>query len=223
MNIVITGASRGIGLAAARAFLQKGHAVYGIDLLPAHPSLSGENYTHFIADIRDPDSLPDIPDVNVLFNNAGMQNSEDDIDLNLKGTIAATEKYIKRPENLRSVLFNASASSVTGKEFPLYAASKAGVVGYMKNVAVRLAPYGVTVNAISLGGVLTELNEPVCRDEKLWSEIMRVTPLKKWMTPEEVADWVVFLTLTNRSMSGQNLLIDNGETGLNDTFVWPEE
>jgi NAD(P)-dependent dehydrogenase (short-subunit alcohol dehydrogenase family) len=220
---VITGASRGIGLAAARAFLQKGHAVFGIDRLPAHPSLAGENYAHFIADIRDPDSLPDIPDVNVLFNNAGMQNSEDDIDLNLKGTIAVTEKYIQHPEKLRSVLFNASASSVTGKEFPLYAASKAGIVGYMKNVAVRLAPYGVTVNALSLGGVLTELNEPVCRDEKLWSEIMRVTPLKKWMTPEEAADWVVFLTLTNRSMSGQNLLIDNGETGLNDTFVWPDK
>ncbi|MBO4366064.1 MAG: SDR family oxidoreductase [Clostridia bacterium] len=222
MNIVITGASRGIGLAAAHAFLEKGHAVYGIDLLPAHPSFAGKAYTHFVADIRDGSSLPDLPDVNVLFNNAGMQNSEDDIDLNLKGTIAVTEKYIRHPENLRSVLFNASASSVTGKEFPLYAASKAGVVGYMKNVAVRLAPYGVTVNAVSFGGVLTELNEPVVRDAKLWDDIMRVTPLKKWMTPEEAADWAVFLTLTNKSMSGQNLLIDNGETGLNDTFVWPD-
>ena len=50
---------------------------------------------------------------------------------------------------------------------------------------------------------------------------MEVTPLKKWMTPDEVADWVLFLTLQNRSMSGQNLLIDNGEQDLNPRFVWP--
>ena len=41
-------------------------------------------------------------------------------------------------------------------------------------------------------------------------------------TAEEAADWVIFLTLTNRSMSGQNLLIDNGEQDLIPRFVWPE-
>jgi 3-oxoacyl-[acyl-carrier protein] reductase len=49
---------------------------------------------------------------------------------------------------------------------------------------------------------------------------MNVTPLKKWITTDEAADWVLFLTLTNRSMSGQNLLIDNGEHDLIPTFVW---
>ena len=43
------------------------------------------------------------------------------------------------------------------------------------------------------------------------------------MTPAEVADWAVFLTVVNRSMSGQNLLIDNGEHDLNPTFVWPQD
>ena len=93
----------------------------------------------------------------------------------------------------------------------------------MKNLAIKLAPRGVTVNAISPGGVLTDSNAPVTRDPAAWEKIMAVTPLKKWATPDEIADWVLFLTLTNRSTSGQNILIDNGEKDLNPTFVWKED
>lgn len=219
MNVVVTGSAGGIGQAVCTKFLTLGHAVFGMDLRPA--SIEDSRYTHFIADIRDPQSLPRIDDVGILFNNAGLQNSADDIENNLKGTIYVTEKYIQSPV-LHSVLFNASSSAVSGQEFPAYAASKAGMLGYMKNVAIRLAPRGVTVNAISPGGVYTPLNDPVVRDPVCWKKIMAVTPMKKWMTTDEVADWVVFLTVQNRSMSGQNLLIDNGEYALNSTFVWPE-
>ena len=218
MNILITGASGGIGRAATKRFLALGHQVFGIDLLPA--TVSAPEYRHYIADIRDAASLPRIDDIGVIFNNAGTQNSDDDIGNNLTGAINVTEKYIN--PSLRSVLFNASASAVTGQEFPVYAAAKAGLLGYMKNTAIRLAPQGVTCNAISLGGVYTPLNDPVVNDPDSWDKIMAVTPLKKWMTTDEVADWVVFLTLTNRSMSGQNLLIDNGEADLNARFIWPE-
>ena len=221
MNILITGASGGIGSAAVRRFLSLGHTVYGLDIKPA--VVADENYHHFEVDIRKKEELPEIEEVAVLFNNAGAQNSEDDIDNNLKGAIHVTETYIKNNSALRSVLFTASASAVSGQEFPLYAASKAGIVGYMKNVAIRLAPKRITCNALSLGGVDTPLNDPVRNDPECWKRIMDVTPMKKWMTTDEVADWVVFLTLQNRSMSGQNLLIDNGEHDLNDTFVWPKE
>ena len=91
----------------------------------------------------------------------------------------------------------------------------------MKNVALRLAEKQVVVNSISLGGVLTKSNAPVLENEQLWEEIMEVTPFKKWMSEVEVAEWVYFLTVTNKSMSGQDLLIDNGETELNNRFVWP--
>ena len=218
MKIIITGASGGIGKAVSERFLALGHSVCGIDTSPAaitHPS-----YAHYRADIKEPDSLPEIDDADILFNNAGLQNSGDDIGNNLQGTVNVTEKYMKSCR-FRSILFNASASAVSGQEFPEYAASKAGVLGYMRNVAIRLAPDGTTVNAISLGGVHTALNDPVVKDPACWDRIMAVTPLKKWMTVDEVADWVVFLTVQNRSMSGQNLVIDNGEMDLIPTFVWP--
>ncbi len=220
MKILITGASGGIGSAAAKKFLSLGHEVHGIDLRPAVVDEKG--YVHHIADVKDASSLPDIENVAVIFNNAGTQNSGDDIGNNLKGAINVTEKYIKDNGSLVSVLFNASASAVSGQEFPEYAASKSGLLGYMRNCAIRLAPRGVTCNAISPGGVKTAPNAPVMNDRECWERIMAVTPLKRWMEPEEVAEWVVFLTLTNKAMSGQNLLIDNGEKDLNPTFVWPE-
>ena len=69
----------------------------------------------------------------------------------------------------------------------------------MKNVATRLAQYGATCNSLSLGGVITESNAPVMNDKRSWEQIMRVTPLKKWMTLNEVCDWVYFLFVTNKS------------------------
>ena len=219
MKIIVTGSSGGIGKAVSSRFISLGHFVYGIDVRSSE--IKDSLYAHFQVDIKNSLSLPDIDDADIIFNNAGMQNSGDDIGNNLKGTINVTEKYIKSCP-LKSILFNASASAVSGQEFPEYAASKSGLLGYMKNVAIRLAPQGVTVNAISLGGVYTPLNDKVVNDSDCWERIMNVTPLKKWMTPDEVADWVVFLTITNKSMSGQNLLIDNGEHDLIPTFVWPD-
>ena len=219
MRIVVTGTARGIGRAAALKYLSLGHEVHGIDIEAAtivHP-----DYRHYRVDVRQKEVLPDIDNVEILFSNAGVQQGEDDIATNLVGAINVTEKYLAGNAALKSILFNASASATSGQEFPRYVASKAGLVGYMRNVAIRVAPRGVTCNAISLGGVLTESNDMVMRDEALWNDIMRVTPMKKWTDLDEVCEWVAFLTLVNRSMSGQNLLIDNGEKDLNPTFVWP--
>ena len=218
MKIIITGSSSGIGLETAKKFLKEGFIVYGIDVKTSN--IQDENYHHYNADVSKKEQLPTLDNVDIIFANAGKQNSKDDIDNNLKGTINTIEKYAFQ-YNIKSVLANASASASTGFEFPEYVASKAGIVGYMKNVAVRLAQYKATANTISLGGVLTESNEPVISDKSAWKKIMKATPLKKWMSEEEVADWVYFLTVVNKSATGQDFVIDNGEKDLNCTFVWP--
>jgi NAD(P)-dependent dehydrogenase (short-subunit alcohol dehydrogenase family) len=217
MKILITGTSQGIGKAIAELFLAKGHSVIGIDR--QDKSIDKEGYTHYVCDVRDKEHLPDIDGVEILINNAGTQN-ESDIDINLKALIYVTEKYGIQ-SNIKSILNIGSASGHTGAEFPEYAASKGGVLAYTKNVAMRIAPFGATCNSLDPGGVLTPLNECVINAPELWEQIMEETPLKRWATPEEIAEWAYFLTVTNKFCTGQNILVDGGES-INYHFVWKE-
>ena len=109
-----------------------------------------------------------------------------------------------------------------GFTVPAYAASKGGVLAYAKNVAMRIAPYQATCNSLDFGGVMTELNRPVMEDKKLWDQIMDLTPLKRWMTVDEAAEWIYFMAVKNRFCTGQNILIDGLEAG-NCNFIWPDE
>ena len=215
MKIVITGTSTGIGRGIAQKFLDCGHTVIGIDVLPS--SIMHGSYTHHVCDILH-GGLPDIDGVEILINNAGVQNSTDDIDVNLKGTIRVTEKYGFQ-NCIRSILFIASSSASTGAEFPAYAASKGGVVAYMKNTALRVAHYGATSNSLSPGGVLTDLNDHIINTPELWQRVMDETLLPKWATVEEIAQWAYFVTVCNKSMTAQDILIDNGEAAKSN-FVW---
>lgn len=217
MKVLITGTSQGIGKAVAELFLQNGHKVYGIDRNAE--GITNPDYVHFICDVRDRDNLPDISDVDILINNAGTQN-EDDIDINLRALIYITEKYGVR-DGIRSILNIGSASGHTGSEFPEYCASKGGVVAYTKNVAMRVAKFGATCNSLDPGGVLTPLNDCVVNDSELWAQIMEETPLKRWATPEEIAEWAYFLTVKNSFCTGQSIVVDGGES-INYNFVWKD-
>ena len=215
MKVLITGTSKGISKAIAEKFLSCGHEVVGMDILPA--TIEHESYTHYITDVFSGE-LPEIENVEILINNAGVQDSGRDIDVNLKGSIRVTEQYAMQ-DKIKSVLFIASSSARTGAEFPEYAASKGGMVAYMKNVALRVAKYGATSNSLSPGGVRTDLNERVMNDKELWKQIMNETLLPKWAEAEEIAEWAYFVTAINRSMTAQDILIDNGEEA-KANFIW---
>ena len=217
MKVVITGASSGIGKAIALKFLELGHIVYGIDILKA--TITNENYFHYICDVRDKDALPKIENVDILINNAGTQdNNENTIDVNLKGLINTTFLYGYQ-ENIKAIINIASASASTGSEFPYYAASKGGVLSFTKNTAMEVAKYGATCNSVSPGGVITSSNDHILSDPKKYKAVLDETILNKWATVEEIADIVYYLAVINKSITGQDIIIDNGES-IKRNFIW---
>ncbi|MCR5491709.1 MAG: SDR family oxidoreductase [Bacilli bacterium] len=214
MKVLVTGSSSGIGKATAEKFLAMGHEVYGIDL--RDPVISNSNYFHFKQDIRDP--LPALPEMEVLVLNAGTIEECEAIEVNLHATIKMAEA-LSQSSVLRSVLIVASASARNGAEFPLYSASKGGLISYMKNLSLRLAKRGITCNSISPGGVITPMNEHILKNPALYEACKKETLLDRWADPEEISEWIYFLTVVNKSMTGEDLLIDNGEM-LKSNFIW---
>ena len=223
--VVITGASSGMGEAAVLKFLTElDYEVVGIDILPmservsVHPGAS-TRYHHYVSDVSRKETLPNLIGVNILINSAGVQGTDKDIDVNLRGVINCTEKYALNNPKIKSVLNQASVSASMGTEFPQYVASKGGVISYTKWTAKDIAKFGATCNSLSFGGVLTDINRPVTDNPELWNQVMELTPLKQWTSVEETAEWIYFMTVINRSCSGQDIIIDNLES-LNGVFVW---
>lgn len=220
MNVLITGTSRGIGKATALLFLERSYSVFGFDVHDT--TIEHEHYKHFVVDITSERDYPVLPAINILINNAGIQCSGVSggvIDVNLKGTFSITERYGVQPD-IKSIIMVGSASAHTGSEFPEYCASKAGLLAYVKNTALRISKWGATCNSVDAGGVITELNKPVLEDNVLWKQIMNVTPLKRWATPEEIAQWIYFLAVQQNFCTGQCVVVDGGES-INSSFIWP--
>ena len=218
MNVVISGTSNGIGLATAKKFIAEGHAVFGYDVAPA--GIEDAAYTHTVHDVRDTLPVDEAARISpeIIIMSAGTIEEADALSVNLEGAIRFTESFLGSPA-LKSVLFVASASARNGAEFPRYVASKAGLVGYMKYLANELGKRGITVNSISPGGVITSMNAHILESPTLYEAVLAETLLGKWAEPEEVADLAFFLTAVNRSITGEDILMDNGEQ-LKSNFIW---
>lgn len=220
MKVLITGTSSGIGEATARLFLGMGHKVIGIDRKTA--TIKDSNYTHCIVDVRDKNNLPYYSDIDILVNNAGTVDPEESIDTNLRGYINITEKYAFQ-KHIKAVVNVCSLSARAGLENGYYSASQGGRVAYSRHLAMVLGKkYGATVNCISPGAVFTNLEPELYDNPKLMKAVAEENIFKKWIMPEEIAQWIYFVSVINKSMTGQDILIDAGEEA-NYNFIGEEK
>ena len=202
MKILITGTSSGIGKGCAEFFLKKGHEVYGFDKNAA--TIVQPGYTHFCLDIRNKDSYPELPPVDILINNAGTQNGND-IDVNLKGPLHMAHAVIGHMiEQKCGVIINVgSIDGQTGGAAIDYSAAKSGVMnGLTKSLALYGAPHGVRCCCVSPGPVLTRPAMAKMR-----------TPLGRAAETHEVVDLILYLCSDQAAfITGSNYLIDGGRS-----------
>lgn len=218
---LVTGASRGIGSAIGLALGQAGAYVivnYRSNQAAAEESLAaivaqGGQGELCQFDIAAEDQLDEaikkIVDahkkIDILVNNAGVTSDnllmrmkpadwDQVIGTNLKGTVLCTKivsRYMIRQHYGRIINLSSVVGQMGNAGQSLYAASKAGIIGFTKAVAREVAPRGVTVNAVAPGFIETDMTGRL--PEKLREEFLKSIPLGRFGTCAEVAEMILFL------------------------------
>jgi 3-oxoacyl-[acyl-carrier protein] reductase len=231
---LVTGSSRGIGAATALALARDGWPVRvnyrsdeaGAREVAARIEAEGGTATVLRGDVGDPSAVAELlapgehGPVLVLVNNAGLRldglspQLEDEqwqrvIDVNLSAGFRATREAL--PQMLRARFGRVvNVASVVGPRANAgqanYAASKAGLIGFTKTVAVEVARRGVTVNAVAPGLIETALTEGIGE-----GEMAKAIPARRVGRPEEVAACIRFLASEEASyVTGTTLTVDGG-------------
>jgi len=235
--ILVTGASSGIGRATSIVCSQMGAklVITGRNetrLNETFSMLMGENHLQICADLTNPDSLDKLveglPKLDGLVNNAGIakplvlqltdaEDVNEIMQINALGPIHLTRLVLqhKKLNKGASLIY---ISSVNGNNCAyigssIYAASKTALTGFMKGVALELAPRGIRANCINPGMIGTDLlKDGSIGQEELESDRLKY-PLKRYGTPEEVAYAAVYLLSdATQWITGSSLLIDGGYT-----------
>ena len=236
---IITGASRGIGKGIALAFARQGANVAftfssSVDSAKELETelnsigIKANGYQSNAANFNDCQHLVDLVleefgSIDILVNNAGitkdnllMRMGEEDFDsvieINLKSVFNMT-KAVQRTmlkQRKGSIINMSSIVGVKGNAGQTnYAASKAGIIGFSKSVALELGSRNIRSNVIAPGFIETEMTAKL--DENKVAEWRRAIPLKRGGTPEDIANACVFLASDlSAYISGQTLNVDGG-------------
>jgi NAD(P)-dependent dehydrogenase (short-subunit alcohol dehydrogenase family) len=238
--VIVTGGSRGIGLATSKSFAQEGAKVVIASVdeqrgLAAVNSLSekGAEAIFIQTDVTQQEQAERLTTrtidmfggIHVLVNNAAVHakasfwDEEEDLwqrmfQVNVMGTVLPSQSVVKHmiKKNGGVIVHVASKAGVVGEPgHAAYSSSKGAVISLTRAMAVELAPYGIRVNAISPGPVYTEMFTNNVTTEEARQRIADSAPLGRVGQPEDIARGILYLASTDSDWcTGQSLSVDGG-------------
>ena len=231
--VLVTGASRGIGLEAAKHFSKEGYKVVGTsrgdfnlgELIGDDSAISAqldlmskESIKNLFADLKSEDLLP-----SVLVNNAGItkdqlflrmkdEDWDDVIETNLNGLFRVTKAFIKPmvKNKFGRVINISSVAGLMGNSGQVnYSSSKSAMVGFSRSLAKELGSRNITSNVVAPGFIETDMTTFLNDDEKV--EVSKNIPMKRFGTVQDVAKCIVFLASDEANyITGQTISVDGG-------------
>jgi len=238
---LITGGGQGIGESICYVYAKEGASIVIVDKnlhtaqkVASKISEEGGQARAIQCDITKTDSVKKMMDevlqefgkVDIVLNNAGIyigkaveDCTEKDwdtvVNLNLKGTFLVSQAAVpsmKKNRYGKIICISSIMGSVGALDHAAYCASKAGVIGLVKALAVELAPYKINVNALSPGFVATALNAAFRSNPKIVESLRQRTPSgEAYMDASELSGAAVFLASDDsQAVHGLDLRVDNG-------------
>jgi len=240
---LVTGGGRGIGRAIAEALLEAGAAVAitardegrAVAAAAELAQKTGGRCLGLGLEVRDQGqvekavarTIAELGGLHILVNNAGVniresiwelrdESWEEIIATNLAGAMRcsrAAAGHMKQQGWGRIIVLGSILSVVGIPKRSAYASSKAGLLGLARAMALDLAPFGVTVNALCPGVMKTEINRPILNDPEYLKDFLRQVPIGRLGEPAELGGAIVFLASEASSyMTGAALFVDGGWT-----------
>ena len=233
---IVTGAGNGIGLAVSKAFAEQGAAVLAVDLDEDDLKTAfarADRVSTLVADVSADDAPATIVDaaaaqlggVDILVNNAGIviagafeTLTDEQFDTIMGVNVRAifrisreTVPHLKESGRGRIINLGSIMSDLAGPELSIYGTSKHAVAGLTKGMAVDLGRYGITVNYLQPGSIVTKMSEPFMDDPEFKAYWESKAPIGRLGQPGEVAAAAVFLASEEAQfVSGVGLNVDGG-------------